>query len=238
MTSASFPNARPRLVLCRVLLASAAAAALFGGARPASAASIQVGSAKAVPGQSTEICVFLKDSGARVAGVQMDLGWDGSCLTPDLAGGGAATCRANPATGKRVQSSLKGSTLKVFFFSITDLRPIPDGELFCCSFTLARSASAPCCSVTISGVRGSTGRGQPITDITASGGSICASSAAGASPRRSATAGAATGSTPRPTRHRAHRSTRAAPHTPGQPQRSPTVGTPKQTPTGSLQSGP
>jgi hypothetical protein len=243
MTSAFLPNALPRLVLSWVLSSAAVAAALLGGARPVSATSIQVGSAKAVPGQPAEVCVSLKDSGARVAGVQMDLGWDGGCLTADLAGGNAAACRANPATGKRVQSNLKGSNLKVFFFSITDLRPIPDGELFCCSFTLARSAPTPCCNVTISGVRGSTGKGQPITDIAATGGSICASSATGASsaqpttaPLQSVTAGAATGPTPRARRHRAQRSTSASPHTPRKP-RSPTTAAPEQTPTTSQQSG-
>ncbi len=223
MRSADF--VAQRAVLRRLFRAAAVAVLVLGLAEPLFATTIQVGSAKGIPGQSADVCISLSGGAGRVAGVQMDLSWDTACVSADLAGGTAAggsvsstaaACRPNPATGKHVQTSVKGSTLKAFFLSITDLRPIPDGELFCCGFTLARSAPSPCCNVNISGVRGSTASGQAITDIAASGGSICAASPPGtpggqAAPHASATSGPEMKSTPSERSHHPRRSSTLAP---------------------------
>jgi hypothetical protein len=77
----------------------------------------------------------------------MDLSWDAACMTAQQAEGTAAQCASNRATGKSVQTKLSGSMMRAIFFSPSNLRPIPDGQLFCCSFTMATARGNPCCSV-------------------------------------------------------------------------------------------
>jgi hypothetical protein len=101
---------------------------------------------------STDVCVAMTGSRGEVGGVQMDLSWNPACMTAEQVEGNAARCLPNPATGKDVQTKIfpNNSTMRVLFLSVSDTNPIPDGELFCCKFTVARSPDGPCCSVNMS----------------------------------------------------------------------------------------
>jgi hypothetical protein len=126
----------------RVALRIVSAAALFLlGAR-------QV--ARAAP---ADVCLTMSGGQGAVAGLQVDLAWDGSCMSADTSGG---ICKADPATGKTVmpQSPIRGraqSTLRALMLSIVDTNPIPDGNLFCCTFKLA-NPSGGCCGLTMGNV--------------------------------------------------------------------------------------
>jgi hypothetical protein len=118
----------------------------------------------------------MEGSASRIAGIQMDLSWDDSCATADMIAGGAFACKSSPDAHRNVQTGQPHglpSTLRALMFSITDPNPIPDGDLFCCSFTLATAPSRQCCDVAISGARGSTAMGKAVLDIVVRGGSLC-----------------------------------------------------------------
>jgi hypothetical protein len=101
---------------------------------------------------STDVCVAMTGSHGEVGGLQMDLSWKPACMTAEQVAGNAAQCGSNPATGKDVQTKIlpNNSTMRVLFLSLSDTNPIPDGDLFCCKFTAARSPDGPCCSVNMS----------------------------------------------------------------------------------------
>ena len=145
------------------------------------AATIAIGSATAAPGQSVPVWVSLSGGDGQISGVQMDLSWDPTCASPDPGQGTAAACTSNPATGKNVHSgfpnSFPNTPLRAVMFSIMNPNPIPDGQLFYCNFTLSTSPSRVCCPILVAGVRGSKARGEPITDISAIPGQVCATSA-------------------------------------------------------------
>jgi hypothetical protein len=101
---------------------------------------------------SIDLCVTMSGGEEAVGGLQLDLTWDGACMTGVHAEGTAAQCASNPATRKNVSTAFPPGTqnlMRAIFFSISDLRPIPDGQLFCCSFTPAAAQANPCCSVNI-----------------------------------------------------------------------------------------
>src|SRR5215472_1143081 len=82
------------------LVSWCAGLALLGYALPAAAGTVVL---RAIlvgvdSGDAAEVCVSLDSGGARVAGTQNDLVWDGSCATlPD-----ASACEAYGATGKQL----------------------------------------------------------------------------------------------------------------------------------------
>jgi hypothetical protein len=97
---------------------------------------------------SAEVCVTMSGGNSQVTGLQMDLSWDPGCMTAKLAQGNAVQCTANAATGKSVQTALRAANLmRVILLSMSDQSPIPDGQLFCCSFTPTAAQENPCCSV-------------------------------------------------------------------------------------------
>lgn len=137
------------------------------------------------PGHAAEVCISMQDSGGVVAGAQLDLSWDPSCMVPPLqdADGGAlpaAQCRSDPGTGKRVQDAVRGSSLlRALLFSLVDTNPIPDGGLFCCTFERMDTRSS-CCSLAMANVIFSDSRGQRVqngTLVTSLDGQPCVSGA-------------------------------------------------------------
>jgi hypothetical protein len=160
-----------QLMACAAL---AAVAVHFAAPSCAGAAAIRVGSTSAAPGTSADICLSLSGGAGQIAGVQMDLTWDESCATAELANGRQAACWPNSATGKSVQTSVTGSHMRALMLSLSDPSPIPDGELFCCSFMLVSATASQCCAIGISNVRGSNSAGVGITNIDTSPGQLCA----------------------------------------------------------------
>lgn len=136
------------------------ATALVCTASVASAASFFTQQSSSAGG-AANVCVYMTDSGDEVAGVQMDLSWDASCMGA-ASGGSRPKCRANADTGKTVQSASRGpSSLRAIMLSFDNVDPIPDGELFCCEFVLSNPAAA--CNVSIGGLIASTPQGQRTT---------------------------------------------------------------------------
>jgi hypothetical protein len=110
------------------------------------------------------------NSDGQVAGVQMDFNWDADCLTANVRSSGGPQCRSNAATGKTVQSAMRGgSGLRAIMLSVADVNPIPDGELFCCEFTVDSFASAPQCPIRLSNVIGANPTGQRVAVSTREG---------------------------------------------------------------------
>ena len=140
---------------------------LFIVSSPASAAEMQLTSAEVTAaGETARICVSLLTEGREVAGTQNDLVWDGDCAT--LTEG---SCAANPGHGKSLNTTFPAGsdfTLRAFLLSITDVRPIPDGDLYCCEFTseLDRPGSCP---VRIRRARASDPQGGAIDVATTNG---------------------------------------------------------------------
>jgi hypothetical protein len=99
---------------------------------------------------STDLCVAIAGGNGEVSGLQTDLSWDSTCMTAAPAAGKAVQCASDPSTGKSVETALLSDTqMRVLFFSVADTSPVPDGELFCCTFTVASSQAGSCCSVNI-----------------------------------------------------------------------------------------
>jgi hypothetical protein len=100
------------------------------------------------PGRAAQVCVLMDNSGYQVAGMQVDLTWDNTCMQASTSGtGSAGQCVAHPSTGKTVSSRVNGPSLRAIFFSTDNVDPIPDGELFCCTFT---QPARPCCGLQLS----------------------------------------------------------------------------------------
>jgi hypothetical protein len=99
-------------------------------------------------GDRADLCVVLDSGGAQVAGTQNDLTWDGTCATLAT----PADCRVNSATGKTLSGALApmGSdfSYRGLVLSFTDTEPLPDGQLYCCTFTV-ESAPGSCCPVAV-----------------------------------------------------------------------------------------
>ncbi len=110
-------------------------------------AALVLGAARPSPAADANLCVTMSGSNGQVGGLQMDLVWDGGCMTAVHAQGDAAKCRSNPATGKNVQTKITGNGMRAIFLSMSDNSPAPDGDLFCCAFTTSQAGQ--CCSVNI-----------------------------------------------------------------------------------------
>jgi hypothetical protein len=156
-----------RLVLVSALIATASPAlAAVVGIAPRSTP-IQVGT-------TGDVCVVLREGAQSVAGIQMNLAWDESCLAP---ADPKQLCKASAASGKNTQTALQSpSELKAIVISFTDVSPIPDGELFCCQFVGKKGADA--CRVEIKSVIGSTAQGQRVDGIQAEEGRVAVADAA------------------------------------------------------------
>lgn len=131
-------------------------------------------------GQSAKVCVRMDSGGQKIAGVQNDLNWDGNCL----AFGG---CQANLAHGKSLHmpKAPAGNSTKALLLALDNLDPIPDGELYCCTFTVKSASPGGCCPVNITGALGSDPQGNAVRSG-ANGGRLCmrGTSALGGGPGR------------------------------------------------------
>lgn len=152
----------------RERLRSSTVAASLMLAIPAAAhadAKLFLSTGAAALGQSGRLCVSMIGGASEVAGLQANLGWDDTCMTPTDA---RRLCRADPATGKNVQTALQGrGSLKAILISFSDVNPIPDGNLFCCDFTAVGQEGTRCPPVRLEQIIGSTGNGTRIDSIKA-----------------------------------------------------------------------
>jgi hypothetical protein len=161
-----------------------------GGGNP-TAPGLQAGTAPGIPlegappgdapsglSQPTQLCLSLLPGGGEVAGMQVDFTWDPACMAP---AGAAAVCRANPDTGKTTYVRASEGMLRAIFFSISDVDPIPPGELFCCDF---RAVAQSCCSLRLSSVISSSPSGTQMLEpaYTASVGGRSCGTASGSPP--------------------------------------------------------
>ncbi len=102
----------------------------------------------AAAGGLAEVCVRLDSGGQEVAGTENRLVWDGSCVSGPS---GAEGCYVAGSHGKDLSwNYLAGAdfTLKALVLSLSDVDPIPDGELYCCAFT-AEAAAGSCCPLSV-----------------------------------------------------------------------------------------
>ena len=114
----------------------------------------------ATAGETADLCVVLNSGGAEVAGTQNDLVWDDSCATLKS----FTDCSANPATGKSLHGSLLGGFFRALVLSLSDTNPIPDGQLYCCTFT-AEATPGNCCSVSVVNTGASDPSGQVVLSV-------------------------------------------------------------------------
>jgi len=136
----------------------AVAAAVLASAGLAGAMNLSVDSVDGLSeGQSARVCVRMDSGGQKIAGVQNDLSWDANCLS---FGG----CQANIAHGKTLSmpKSVSGNSTKAILLAFDNLDPIPDGELYCCSFTVRSASPGGCCPVNLIGALGSDPQGNPV----------------------------------------------------------------------------
>jgi len=138
---------------------------------------------------SSDVCVSMENSNGQVAGLQAEFQWDRNCMNALTGGNGRPQCNADPSTGKDVHAALtpRGS-LKALLFSMSDLSPMPDGNMFCCSFTF--EGRTGCCGLTMTNVLGSDpsgGQNRSVDLVATVDGDVCATSAGtgggGAAPR-------------------------------------------------------
>jgi hypothetical protein len=128
-------------------------------------ATLFLSSASATLGQSGRMCVSMTGGANQVAGLQANLRWDDTCMTPVDS---RRLCRAEAATGKNVQSALqRRGILKAILISFSDVNPIPDGPLFCCEFTAVGTEGTRCAPVQMTDIIGSTAKGERINTIKA-----------------------------------------------------------------------
>src|SRR5262245_31775082 len=80
-------------------------------AAPFADATLFLSSGGAKLGDSAELCVSMTGGAGQVAGLQTNIHWDDTCMTPTDS---RRLCRVNQATGKNVQTALQGQrgTLK------------------------------------------------------------------------------------------------------------------------------
>jgi len=129
------------------------------------ATTLMGGLGSALPAAASNVCISMSGSGGVVAGVQLALKWDSACMSADAGSGVAARCTADPATGKDIHTSLKAGpgNLTALFFSMSDTNPIPDGDLFCCSFTRSSGSGNACCGLSMGRIIGSDGTGRALS---------------------------------------------------------------------------
>lgn len=136
---------------------------------------VQVQGASASPGDTPDVCVYLPDNDGTVAGVQLDLFWDSSCLSVDRSSGDQAACVMNPETKRSTFQTrvLSEGRLRALLVSLNDVSPIPANvrQLFCCQFRVSPNAGGRTCGVNLSNVIASNSNGQRLS-VTGVPGSI------------------------------------------------------------------
>ena len=123
------------------------------------------------PGDVADLCVSLDTGGEQIAGTQNDLVWDGNCATlPSV-----SSCQAAPSLNKQLQGGFPPQfdfTFRALILSFGDVDPIPDGELYCCAFTV-ETAPGSCCTVDITRAGASDPKGNAIGIVAANSAQLC-----------------------------------------------------------------
>jgi hypothetical protein len=123
------------------------------------------------PGDDADVCVTLESGGAQVAGTQNDLVWDRSCaMLSDV-----SACRINPANGKQLfgdSAHQPDSAYRALVLSLSDVSPIPDGELYCCAFQIEAPTDA-CCAISIKNAGASDPLGLELGPIVRTDALVC-----------------------------------------------------------------
>ncbi len=89
------------------------------------------------------LCVGLESGGAKIAGTQNDLVWNGECAALV-----ANSCAAVPDVNKPLHGNAPATmpnTYRALVFALDNVEPIRDGDLYCCDFEL--KGAAECCAV-------------------------------------------------------------------------------------------
>ncbi len=122
------------------------------------------------PGASTAtVCVSLDSGDDLVAGTQNDLVWDGECATLPS----ARSCGAAETHGKDLSGRIIGDfTFRGLILSLSDVNPIPDGELYCCDFDISLD-SGECCEIEVTNPGASNPQGGAL-EVSSAGAEICA----------------------------------------------------------------
>ncbi len=169
---------KPRALVRGPLLrfSGAALALLFAGSA-VSAAELKVEKSEE-SGDTVTMCVTLSSGGDSVVATQNDLVWDSSCATLvgdcTVAGGhGKDLNQAHPTRGR----------LKAIIISFTDTRTvIPDGDLYCCQYRLARKDCVSSIQIENASASAPGGTG-PRPNVTTFGSQIALGSAGGGGPQ-------------------------------------------------------
>jgi hypothetical protein len=112
----------------------------------AAAVSLQAGSVTVdAPFDEADVCVSLDTGGAAVAGTQNDLNWDGECASLPS----EDSCAVAGMHGRTSAATHCGDfCLRAIVLSLTDVNPIPDGDLYCCRFSV-HAAPGACCNLSV-----------------------------------------------------------------------------------------
>jgi hypothetical protein len=133
---------------------------LLWSSAAAGAVSLQATSATVgAPGETADVCVALSTGGAEVAGTQNDLNWDGTCAS--LAD--ERSCFVTGSHGKQLSAATTCGDfcLRAIILSLTDVDPIPDGQLYCCQFAV-EAAPGSCCPIAVVNVGASDPQGRAL----------------------------------------------------------------------------
>ncbi len=147
-----------------------AALAVVLAASPAFAVSLDLTSATvSQSGELAQICVNLSTEGQLVAGTQNDLIWDETCATLSSKG----NCTVSPGLGKQLQSNMPSGDghppLRAFVLSLSDVSPIGDTQLYCCTFRSELTRPGTCCNISLSRLGASTPDGKALRTTTTTG---------------------------------------------------------------------
>jgi len=124
------------------------------------------------PGGPVEVQVSMAGGNRMVAGVQVDLVWDASCLSAIAGDDGGASCAVGPAVGKQLSTKIRNaSTMRALLLSLSDVDPIEqDGVLFTCVFDIRPGTTATQCRVTLQNLILSDSKGGRLRDTAVNGG--------------------------------------------------------------------
>ncbi len=120
------------------------------------------------PGDTPDVCVAMPDNDGTVAGLQLDLVWDSSCLAVDTAFGKEGACVVSPGVQKTLHSNVRSpGSLRILLLSLSDTSTIPAGvtQLFCCQFRVSPAASGRTCAVSLSGAIASDPNGNRLGSL-------------------------------------------------------------------------
>ena len=145
------------------LLAAALGLTLLG-ATAGSAAAVDLKLERRTGADSSpQICVVLDAKGQVVAGTQNDLSWDPGCANLES----EAKCVVSPHHKKPLHGSIPKSltaTFRSLVFALDNVDPMPDGDLYCCSFQVTGSSDS-CCPVQIGRVAVSDPEGNALDTV-------------------------------------------------------------------------